>query len=109
MPIAAPELFQMSNAETKNAAVNFSPELRGSTTLTGTPTITVSPSGPTLSNKVVSSSELTIKGVVVPAAEAVQFRIAGAAATAGRYIVTITVSDTDSAVHVLNVTFDITA
>ena len=108
MPIPCPELYQMSNGETKNVAVSFDRELRSGVTLSGTPTITVSPTGPTLSNKVVSTADLTILGKLVLTGRAVQFRIAGAAATAGRYIVTITVSDSDGGVNVINCTFDIT-
>lgn len=62
----------------------------GDDTLTGTPTITASPtSGITLSNKVVTSAAEEIDGETIPIGQAVQFK---AAPTSAGQEYTITVS-----------------
>lgn len=79
--------------ETRLVGVSFSGCLDSGETLTGTPTVTGSPSGLTLASKQVSSTALTIDGVSVPSAEAVTFTVA--AGTAGtKYTITIVVGTT---------------
>ena len=85
----ARERLKITANETRNVAINCIGELDASETLTGTPTITVSPTGPTLSNKAVNTSTLTIAGVSCTAGQALQCKITGC--TAG-YTYTITAS-----------------
>jgi hypothetical protein len=75
-------------AEVRNAAVSFVGKLDSGELLTGTPTVTVSPSGPTLSNKAVNTAQLTIDGQTVAIGQAVQFSVSGG--TAGTsYVITV--------------------
>ncbi len=82
--------------ETRTWGYNFSNlPLQSGVTLTGTPTITVSPSGPTLSGKSVNSSATTVNGVTVAAGLAAQVTVAGVTAKQD-YLLTFTVATTDS-------------
>ena len=61
--------------------------LEASETLTGTPTVTVSPTGPTLGSKIVNVAAIDVNGDTVAIGEAVQFTVTGG--TAGvRYTIT---------------------
>lgn len=61
----------------KNAAVSFASELEGAEVLTGTPTVTATPSGLTISNARVNTAAITIDGASVAIGNAVQFRVSG--------------------------------
>lgn len=79
----------MAVSAVRNGAVGFKEELDSGELLTGTPIVTVLPSGPTLSNEAVNTATITIDGESHAAGEAVQFKMLGV--TAG-VIYTITVT-----------------
>ncbi len=87
--ITAPQVQQKAASEVRNVAVSFAGKLDDGELLTGTPTVTVSPTGPTIASESVSAEALTINGESVAAGAAVQFRVSGG--TAG-VTYTITVS-----------------
>lgn len=67
--------------ETLNAAVSFKRRLAVGEKLTGTPVVTISPSGPTLSSKAVNTSAITLEsGTVCDIGQAVQFSVTGGTA-----------------------------
>lgn len=70
--------------------VNFTRILADDETLSGTPTITVSPTGPTIASPVVTTATYTNDyGTTVAIGKAVQFRVSGG--TAGtEYLLTVT-------------------
>lgn len=88
-------------SEVRNCAVDFSRKLDVGESLTGTPTVTISPTGPTLSDKAVNTSALTINGDVVPIGSAVQFKVTGG--TAGVYTITATCGTTATPAQTLEV------
>lgn len=86
----APQAHSKSSTEVRNIAVSFAGKLDSGELLTGVPTVTVSPSGPTLANKLVTTTAKTINGASVAAGAAVTFNVTGG--TAGvKYTITITV------------------
>lgn len=96
-----------SNVEAKAATAtetcgyDFTPKLdiKNSETLTGTPTIAFSPSGPTSAGAAIISNATVIHGVEVAASRGVTWRTAGG--TAGtKYTVTVTVSTSTSQILV---------
>ena len=94
MSVKANERPCKKAAATVNAGVDFRGQLSSGELLTGTPTVTVSPSGPTISNVQRNSTAQTINDESVPVDQAVLFTIAGG--TAGvEYTFTATCS-TDS-------------
>ena len=102
----APQIQIMAAGETRNCAVSFAGKLDVNELLTGTPTVvedTKSPSSATsltLSNKVVSTTVLTINDLSVPIAEAVQFAVTGGS-SGGEYIIKVTVSTNSSPAQTL--------
>lgn len=70
----------MAVSAVRNGAVGFKEELDSGELLTGTPTVTVSPTGPTISNVAVSTAALTIDGESHAIGEAVQFKVLGVTA-----------------------------
>jgi len=64
----------MSTEEVRHVAVDMSEKLDAGETLTGTPTVT-SGSNQTITNKALSTTELTINGETVAAGLAVQFTL----------------------------------
>lgn len=96
MGISSPEIQQKGAAETRNVSVDFSGRLDAGELLTGTPTITENTTSDlTITNKVVSTDTLTIRGNKIGPGQAVQCRVAGG--TAGRlYSLTISVGTTGS-------------
>lgn len=89
----ADEIRTKRAGETRNAAVSFAGLLDSDELLSGTPTTSVSPSGPTITGHAVSTTELTISGEATPIGQAVEMAIAGG--TAGVvYAVTVTVPST---------------
>lgn len=74
----APQIRTKHPSAAKNAIVSFADELESGETLTGSPTITSSPSGLTIANEKVSTGELTLEdGTTVVTGEAVQFKVSG--------------------------------
>lgn len=100
MALAAQNLVRMGQNETKNAAVDFTGQLRSGETISSVTSVTISPSGPTLSNNAVSGSAMDINGTSVAAGKAITFRITGSAATKGQYTITATVATSSSQVLV---------
>lgn len=80
MTSLAPQRQTMSADETRLVSIDFTDKLDSGELLTGTVTVTVDPTGPTLSNKAVSATALTINGRSVIAGQAVQFKITGVTA-----------------------------
>lgn len=80
--------------ETRIVSVDYRGKLDSGELLTGTPTVTISPSGPTISNESVNAAALTINGETVAIGQAVQFKITGV--TAGVTYNITTVCSTDS-------------
>jgi len=74
MTDTAPQIHSMSTEEVRHVAVDMSGKLDTGETLTGTPTVT-SGSNQTITNKAVSTAELTINGETVAAGLAVQFTL----------------------------------
>lgn len=82
----APQVHELSPAETGNVAIDARGKLDAGETYTGTPVITeVDTSDLTIASKVVSTAELTINGEAVPAGEAIQFKVSGV--VSGTYLV----------------------
>ena len=86
-----PQLPVVYSGETRNGACSFANLLDSDELLTGTPTVTPSPAGPTISNVAVNTSTLTIDGESVVAGKAVQCKVTGQSA-ATLYELTFTVS-----------------
>jgi len=91
----AKQVHCMTQSEEKNLAISFSSLLGTGQVLVGTPVVTASPSGITITNKVVSIAELTLNGTPVPTGEAVQFHVAAPTA-AGTYTFTILCDDDET-------------
>lgn len=80
--------------EVRNLAANFTDKLDSGESLTGTPTVSISPSGVTAASIAVSTGSLTVLGETVAAGNAVTCSVS--AGTAGtRYTLTIQ-CDTDA-------------
>lgn len=77
MSIEAPQEYDKAVSEVRNVAYDFTPLLDEGESLTGTPTVTITPSGPTVSNAAVNVAALTILGETVAIGKAVQFRVSG--------------------------------
>lgn len=91
----APQIVCMGKSRTKRAAIDLTGQLRDGVTLTGTPTVTVSPSGPTLTAKTTNAAAIDINGTEVAIAHAVTVLIAGGG-TAGTYTLSVSCATTDS-------------
>ena len=96
MTITAPQRPVMHSSETRNGAVSYEGLLQETPAelLTGTPTASVSPSGPSVSNLAVTTETTTINGKDVATGKAVTFRVVGGSAGT-EYVVTLTAT-TDS-------------
>ncbi len=102
----APQVYTKHPSEVRNCAVSLANVLDSGETLTGTPTVSATPSGLTFSNAQVSVGTLTINGVSVAAGKAVQFRVSGG--TSGvRYNVEVTCGTTSSPAQTLVVELDL--
>jgi hypothetical protein len=96
----APQIHSKKVSAGRNGAISFDDYLEPDELLTGTPTVTASPSGLTISNARVSEDELTINERAVAAGRAVQFRVSGG--TAGtRYVITATCGTTSDPAQTL--------
>lgn len=67
-------------AEVRNAAVDFQPRLDAGEELTGTPTVTATPSGLTFAGPAVNEETIEVNGQNVPSGKGVLFRVSGGAA-----------------------------
>jgi hypothetical protein len=74
MTSKAPQIHEMSTKEVRHVAVDMSGKLDTGETLTGTPIVTSS-DNQTITNKAVSTAELTINGATVAIGEAIQFTL----------------------------------
>jgi hypothetical protein len=99
----APQIICMGKDRTKRGAIDFTGQLRDGVTLTGTPTITVSPSGPTLTAKVVNAAAIDINHTTVAIGKALTVLIAGGG-TAGTYTISASCATSDSETVGLNCT-----
>lgn len=89
----APQIGSITADETRKLSVSFVNRLDSGETLTGTPTVTVSPSGPTLGTTAINGSSITVNGRTATAGQAIQFTITDC--TAGStYQLTVTASTT---------------
>lgn len=100
----AEEIPSKTPSEVRNGAISLSHLLNTGELLTGTPSVSATPSGLTFSNAAVNSGILTVKGVSVPIGEAIQFSISGG--TSGVvYTCTAVCSTTASPTQTVNVVF----
>ena len=74
--------------EVRNLAVDFTDKLDSGEALTGTPTVTSSPSGLTIASQAVSTGALTILGTSVSTGNAVTCSVSGGSAGT-RYTLTV--------------------
>ena len=67
------------SAEVRNAVVSFRGllDLANNETLTGSPTVSVSPSGPTIDNEALNTESIGVDDETARVSEAVKFRISG--------------------------------
>lgn len=77
MSTKANQVREQNPGETLNHAVDCSGRLASGELLTGTPTVSISPTGPTISNAQVNGSTVTINGNSCIAGKAVLFTLAG--------------------------------
>lgn len=74
----APQVRTVDQAEVRNVAVDLRGKLDEGELLVGTPTVTeVTSTDLTISNNTINSDAETIMGLVVPAGQAVLFRVSG--------------------------------
>lgn len=73
----APQIHTKHPDAAQNAAVSFDALLESAEELTGSPTITSSPSGLTIDNGKVNTGTITVDAVSVAAGRAIQFRVSG--------------------------------
>lgn len=92
MSHSAPQVAEKTPNETRNVAVSFAGRLDGES-LIGTPSLSVSPSGLSVSSAIVSESTLSINGRDVPASEAVQFVVSGGTADVVYTIAIVTTTE----------------
>lgn len=89
MPSTAPQIPDKTASEVRNCIVSFAGKLDSGELLTGTPTVTASPSGLTIANVIRNSTSKTVNGVSISASQGVQWKVSGG--TAGTtYTFTIT-------------------
>lgn len=77
MPARAKQKPDKHPTEVEVAIIDFGPKLRTGEALTGTPTVTVSPSGPTLGSPAITGADIEIEGVTVTTGEGVIFTVSG--------------------------------
>ena len=77
--------------ETRNGAVSFDSWLGTNETITGTPTVTGSPSGLTIDNAQVNTGTIEVNGLEVAIGKGVLFRVTGGTSCTD-YLLTITVT-----------------
>jgi hypothetical protein len=95
--------WRMGKSRTKRAAIDLTGQLRDGVTLTGTPTVTPSPTGPTISAITVNVAAITIDGTEVAIGKAITCLIAGGG-TAGTHTLAVVAATSDSESIGLNCT-----
>jgi len=102
--VATQEIPSKSSTEIRNGAISLDELLEATESITGTPTITATPSGLTFASVAANTINAVIKGVAVAAGRAVVFRVSGG--TSGtRYTGTLTVGTDATPAQTINVTF----
>lgn len=75
--VATIEIPTKTAGETRNGAISLLSTLDDAELLTGSPTITASPSGLSFSQVKVNTSEIEVNGSVVAIGKAIQFSVSG--------------------------------
>lgn len=75
--VATQEMPNKRTTETRNGAISLDALLEAVEVVSGTPTITSSPSGLTFSNIQSNSDAIIVKGLTVATGRAIQFRVTG--------------------------------
>jgi hypothetical protein len=96
MPVKLRQRPVISVGSKRIVAIDFTPELDNAALLTGTPTVSFSPAGPTTDNIVVNTTTINILDKAVVTGKAVQFRITGGLVASTTYTVTVTVNTNSS-------------
>ena len=92
---ARPSVHYKHPSAVRNIAVSFAEELDEGEVITGTPTVSVSPSGPTLSAAAATTTVRKINGVTVEAGRAVTFTASGGSDGVD-YVITVTAATSGS-------------
>ncbi len=92
--MTCPRVRRKAPTAVRNIAVNFSDWLDHGEIITGTPTVAVSPSGPTLSAASVNSGRRVVDNRSCAPGSVVTFTVSGG--TANTYTITITASTSGS-------------
>jgi hypothetical protein len=100
----AKEVPSKGPGEIRNGAISLAHLLETGEVLTGTPTVSATPSGLTFSNVAVNSTAITIDGVSVTAGEAIQFRVTGGSSGV-LYTCTATCSTNSTPAQTVDVVF----
>lgn len=95
-----PEVHHISPNETLTLGINFIPKLRPGAVLTGVPTITVSPTGPTLANKQLNAALMVISGKNVAANKAAVCSISGCTVDTDYVVTALATTDESPAQNV---------
>ena len=89
MSVVASQIHCKTASEVRNVFTSFLDRLEKGEKLTGTPTVTVSPTGPTIANIAIPTADRIINGKLVPGSASVSFTVS--AGTAGtQYTFTLT-------------------
>jgi hypothetical protein len=73
-----PQIYAISPSEALVPfAINFGPKLGSGITLSGTPSLTVTPTGPTLGNQQINSSAMVVDGITCPVNTVALFTVTG--------------------------------
>lgn len=108
MPIKLTQRPKISAGATRIVSIDLTEELDADEDLTGSPSVTeISTSDLTISNKSVSSGELTILDRKVDAGKAVQFKVSGQkAGVQYHFRVTVSTDSTPAEIIILDGYFD---
>jgi hypothetical protein len=102
--VATQEIPSKASTEVRNGAISLDELLDSAESITGTPTITASPSGLTFASVAANSTVAVIKGASVAIGRAVVFRVSGG--TSGtKYTGTLTVGTDATPAQTITVTF----
>jgi hypothetical protein len=101
-----PQIQTFSPNETRTIGIDFTGKLRGSDILTGTPIVSISPTGPTLDNEQVNAAIVVIAGRSVAIGKAVLCTITGGTVDTD-YIITATCATNATPAEELEATCDL--
>lgn len=79
--LSAKHVRRKTPTEVRNVSVSFKGKLDSGETLSGSPSVSVSPSGPTLGTPAKNSGTITVDDESCAANEAVQFTVSGGTAS----------------------------